>query len=385
MRPGPVGTSADGIPCPVRSSRPGDRAALDSATGPGHHRRRAPWVPRRGAAPRGDPGGAARHLRDRAPGRGRRGRLRLARRDPRFTPSRSAVISASLQAPARSRPAPAGSGSAPRSGPPLNHPLRIAEEAATVDHISEGRFEFGIGRSGVVRTYDTYGVPYVESQARFREALDILRRAWTGEPFSHQGEFYRVDNATVAPRPYQVPHPLIRMAATATTRRSRRGAARPADLHRPALDRDSDLRPSSALPRRLAEAGHPGRREVYADPGLRPPTEDGAREGASRAQLVLRPPDRVARQAVGRATGPADRRQMQAERMAALSYDVIERKGAPAPPARRRAPDRPARASARRGGGRAERGADPAGPRARSPRVLTRDVIPALKARGSIA
>ena len=97
---------------------------------------------------------------------------------------------------------------------PLNHPLRIAEEVATVDHISEGRFEFGIGRSGVVRTYDTYGMRYDESQARFREALDIVRRAWTGEPFSYEGEFYRIRDATVAPRPYQVPHPPIRMAAT---------------------------------------------------------------------------------------------------------------------------------------------------------------------------
>ena len=67
---------------------------------------------------------------------------------------------------------------------PLNHPLRIAEEVATVDHISEGRFEFGVGRSGVVRAYDTYGVSYGESQARFREALEIIRQAWTGEPLA---------------------------------------------------------------------------------------------------------------------------------------------------------------------------------------------------------
>jgi alkanesulfonate monooxygenase SsuD/methylene tetrahydromethanopterin reductase-like flavin-dependent oxidoreductase (luciferase family) len=84
----------------------------------------------------------------------------------------------------------------------------------TVDHIGEGRFEFGVGRSGVVRSYDTYGVPYGESQARFREALEIIRQAWTGEPFSYAGDFYRVKEATVAPRPYQVPHPPIRMAAT---------------------------------------------------------------------------------------------------------------------------------------------------------------------------
>jgi alkanesulfonate monooxygenase SsuD/methylene tetrahydromethanopterin reductase-like flavin-dependent oxidoreductase (luciferase family) len=66
----------------------------------------------------------------------------------------------------------------------------------------------------VVRTYDVYGVPYAESQARFREALEIIRQGWRGEPFSYTGEFYRVDNAIVTPRPYQVPHPPIRMATT---------------------------------------------------------------------------------------------------------------------------------------------------------------------------
>src|SRR5882672_5235739 len=97
---------------------------------------------------------------------------------------------------------------------PLNNPLRIAEEAATVDHISAGRFDFGIGRSGFPRVYDLYGVPYAESQARFREALEIILEAWKGEPFSYEGQYWSFENATVAPRPYQLPHPPIRMAAT---------------------------------------------------------------------------------------------------------------------------------------------------------------------------
>jgi alkanesulfonate monooxygenase SsuD/methylene tetrahydromethanopterin reductase-like flavin-dependent oxidoreductase (luciferase family) len=131
-----------------------------------------------------------------------------------FTPTRS-VISASLQVAsaiaARTRRLRVGTAVQVL---PLNHPLRIAEEVATVDHISGGRFEFGIGRSGVVRTYDVYGIPYAESQARFREALDIIRLAWKGEPFSYEGQFYRVDKAVVVPRPVQEPHPPIRMATT---------------------------------------------------------------------------------------------------------------------------------------------------------------------------
>jgi alkanesulfonate monooxygenase SsuD/methylene tetrahydromethanopterin reductase-like flavin-dependent oxidoreductase (luciferase family) len=97
---------------------------------------------------------------------------------------------------------------------PLNNPLRIAEEIATLDHISKGRFDFGIGRSGSPRAYDAYGVPYSESQARFYEALDIILEAWKGEPLTYQGEYYRFENATVSPRPYQQPHPPLRMAAT---------------------------------------------------------------------------------------------------------------------------------------------------------------------------
>ena len=118
-----------------------------------------------------------------------------------FTPNRS-VISASLQVASsiatRTRRLRVGTAVTVL---PLNHPLRIAEEIATLDHISEGRLEFGIGRSGVARSYDSYGIAYGESQARFREALDIIREAWKGEPFSYEGEFYRFQNTTVAPRP----------------------------------------------------------------------------------------------------------------------------------------------------------------------------------------
>ena len=97
---------------------------------------------------------------------------------------------------------------------PLNNPLRIAEEVATVDQISEGRFEFGVGRSGFARSYDLYGIPYVESRERFREALNIILEAWKGEPFSYDGDFYSFEGAVVSPKPWQQPHPPLRVAAT---------------------------------------------------------------------------------------------------------------------------------------------------------------------------
>ncbi|HEY7654899.1 MAG TPA: LLM class flavin-dependent oxidoreductase [Methylomirabilota bacterium] len=248
-----------------------------------------------------------------------------------FTPTRS-IISASLQVAsaiaARTRRVRVGTAVQVL---PLNHPLRIAEEVATVDHISEGRFEFGIGRSGVVRTYDTYGMAYAESQARFREALEIVRRAWTGEPFSYEGEFYRIQNATVAPRPYQVPHPPIRMAATSEETFPAAGRmGLPIFIGLRATE-ISDLQAQLA-PYRQAwrEAGHAGEPSVYLRiPVYASPTARGATEEPreSLTAFFARQTE-LARAAVGRAgAGPADRRRAQAERMAGLSYeDILARK-----------------------------------------------------------
>src|SRR5215813_5900044 len=97
---------------------------------------------------------------------------------------------------------------------PLNHPLRVAGEVTMLDHLSQGRFDFGIGRSGGPRAYDALGVPYEESQERFFEALEVILTAWKGEPFSYEGKHYRFKDVTVSPRPYQKPHPPVRMAAT---------------------------------------------------------------------------------------------------------------------------------------------------------------------------
>ena len=97
---------------------------------------------------------------------------------------------------------------------PLTNPLRVAEEAATLDHICEGRLDFGIGRSGFRRAYNSYNIDYDESQERFDEALEVLREAWKGKPFSFDGKFYKVSDAQVVPQPVQKPTPPMRMAAT---------------------------------------------------------------------------------------------------------------------------------------------------------------------------
>ena len=96
---------------------------------------------------------------------------------------------------------------------PLRNPLGVAEDVATLDHLSQGRFEFGIGRSGSPRSYNVLGIPYEESQGRLLESLEVMREAWKGERFSFHGKYYDFDNAIVRPRPLQEPHPPVRVAA----------------------------------------------------------------------------------------------------------------------------------------------------------------------------
>jgi alkanesulfonate monooxygenase SsuD/methylene tetrahydromethanopterin reductase-like flavin-dependent oxidoreductase (luciferase family) len=95
---------------------------------------------------------------------------------------------------------------------PLTHPLRLAEETATVDQISRGRLLMGVGRSGNPRAYAAYGVPYSESRERFFETLDVLKLAWAQSSFSFHGKYHHFDEARAVPRPFQTPHPPIRIA-----------------------------------------------------------------------------------------------------------------------------------------------------------------------------
>jgi len=95
---------------------------------------------------------------------------------------------------------------------PLQHPLSIAEEAATADVLSGGRLEFGVGRGSIPSQFHGFRVPVTENRARFDEALQIIRLAWTRERFSYRGAFYEVEQVSVVPKPVQNPHPPIRVA-----------------------------------------------------------------------------------------------------------------------------------------------------------------------------
>jgi alkanesulfonate monooxygenase SsuD/methylene tetrahydromethanopterin reductase-like flavin-dependent oxidoreductase (luciferase family) len=97
---------------------------------------------------------------------------------------------------------------------PLGHPLHLAEDVATVDQLSHGRVDFGVGRSGLPGHYQGFNVPYSESRDRFTETLEILVKAWTQERFTHEGKYFQFRDVCLTPRPFQRPHPPIRVAAT---------------------------------------------------------------------------------------------------------------------------------------------------------------------------
>jgi alkanesulfonate monooxygenase SsuD/methylene tetrahydromethanopterin reductase-like flavin-dependent oxidoreductase (luciferase family) len=96
---------------------------------------------------------------------------------------------------------------------PFFHPLRLAEEIAMLDIMSEGRFDWGIGRGYQGHEFAGFGADIEKSHLVFREQLEIVLKAWTGERFSYAGEFFQIPELECLPTPIQQPHPPIWIAA----------------------------------------------------------------------------------------------------------------------------------------------------------------------------
>jgi len=208
---------------------------------------------------------------------------------------------------------------------PLGHPVRLAEEVATLDNMSQGRLDLGIGRSSFPRSYEGYNVPYEESRARFREYLDVMRLAWTQERFSYAGTFYRCQDLVLIPKPYQQPHPPLYHAAT-----TRETFAAIGTLGLPLLVGAASMA-LSELPEVIAEyqtawraAGHPGQGEVR----LRLPiyVAESMEQAQSEPEASALPYYERVRQAYlrGASTFEIAARAARAEQLATLTYaDVL--------------------------------------------------------------
>jgi alkanesulfonate monooxygenase SsuD/methylene tetrahydromethanopterin reductase-like flavin-dependent oxidoreductase (luciferase family) len=138
---------------------------------------------------------------------------------------------------------------------PLHNPLRIAEELAMADNLSRGRILSGFAR-GVPREYKVYDVPMMESRARFDEALEVIRKAWTEDVFCHQGKFWKFKDISIWPRPYQTPHPPIWIPFTGSKETIECAAAGNfgAAIHHPHRGVVQDM--IAYFGRKLDESGH---------------------------------------------------------------------------------------------------------------------------------
>ena len=212
---------------------------------------------------------------------------------------------------------------------PLCHPLRIAEEATTVDHISHGRLIFGVGRSGFPRTYQAYGISYAESRERFAEVLDILKMAWTQERFSYHGQFYHFDDVCLVPKPYQSPYPELRVAVNSPDTFEQTGsqgfpifvATRLGDL--------TELVPNLRVYREAwARAGHPGNGKVF----LRVPvyvaeTEQQAREEPRESVMYFYRylGERIEQSATQEGARAIENRAARGQRLQSIDYEEVLR------------------------------------------------------------
>ena len=116
---------------------------------------------------------------------------------------------------------------------PLYAPLKLAEDVAVIDNLSGGRFVFGVAPGYVSQEFTAHGVPREERVGRFEEALDLMIRAWSGEPFSFEGRYYQVPEGRVTPKPVQSPHPPIWYGVSAPGSLRRAAARRSVQIMSP--------------------------------------------------------------------------------------------------------------------------------------------------------
>jgi alkanesulfonate monooxygenase SsuD/methylene tetrahydromethanopterin reductase-like flavin-dependent oxidoreductase (luciferase family) len=97
---------------------------------------------------------------------------------------------------------------------PWHNPVLLAEQAATIDLLSGGRLDFGVGKGYRHNEFSGFCIPIEEGEARFRECLDVVVKSWTSkERFSYRGKFWQFDDIIVEPPTAQKPHPPMWMAA----------------------------------------------------------------------------------------------------------------------------------------------------------------------------
>src|SRR3989304_2079250 len=105
----------------------------------------------------------------------------------------------------------------------LRNPIQLAKSLASLDQLSQGRLIVGVGLGGVTRLYEAYGLSPEHRVSRFVEALTLMKKLWTEENFTFEGKFWQLKNASLAPRPFQKPHPPVWFGANSPAALKRAG------------------------------------------------------------------------------------------------------------------------------------------------------------------
>ena len=138
---------------------------------------------------------------------------------------------------------------------PLHHPVHLAEDVITLDLVSKGRVILGVGIGYQAADFQAFAVPMEHRVALFEEGIEIIRRCWSGEPFSFHGTHYHLDNIRIHPRPFQTPSPPLWIGASVPTAVRRAGRLGDAFVATPSADVESALRLITAYRQAALGAG----------------------------------------------------------------------------------------------------------------------------------
>ena len=140
----------------------------------------------------------------------------------------------------------------------FRHPSVLARMAVTVDHISGGRVEVGMGSGWYEREHEAHGFPFLDGRQRFAlfaEQVEIVVRSWTEERFDHDGPSYTLRNQRALPRPVQQPHPPLVLGGTVKPRFAALAARYGTEVNTLGAPNDELRERKAALDRACAEAG----------------------------------------------------------------------------------------------------------------------------------
>jgi probable F420-dependent oxidoreductase len=140
---------------------------------------------------------------------------------------------------------------------PLHHPVRVAEDAITLDLVSKGRLIVGVGIGYQPADFQAFAVPMDERLARFEESVEILRRCWAGERFSFRGKHYALEDVRITPRPYQTYGPPLWIGASVAAAARRAGRIADGFVGTPSTSLASASALAAAYKDAAREAGRP--------------------------------------------------------------------------------------------------------------------------------